>query len=144
VNALDRSMAPDFTLSDASGHPVSLAALHGKVVLLNFWATWCAPCNQEIPWFVDFQGRYESRGFTVLGVSMDEEGWRAVKPYIAREGVNYPVAIGDNQVAQLFGGLGSIPLTIVIDRSGRVAAVHAGLCRRSEYESDINAVLEEK
>lgn len=139
-----RRMAPDFTLNDASGRPIKLSQFRGKVVLLNFWATWCAPCKQEIPWFVEFQKSNEQRGFTVLGVSMDEDGWQSVKPYIDEKRVNYPVTIGNDEVASLFGGLDSIPLTLIIDRSGRIAAVHAGLCKKNEYESDINAVLNER
>jgi len=140
----DRQMAPDFTLNDASGLPVKLSEFRGKVVLLNFWATWCAPCAQEIPWFVEFQHSDEQRGFAVLGVSMDEDGWHSVQPYIREKRINYPVMIGNSEVASLFGGLHAIPLTLIIDRSGRIAAVHAGLCSRNEYESDINAVLNER
>jgi peroxiredoxin len=150
VPPVDRKMAPDFTLTDASGRAVKLSESRGKVVLLNFWATWCGPCEQEIPWFVEFQSSVEfqrandSQGFTVLGVSMDEGGWPAVKPYISRKGINYPVMIGNHEVARLFGGVGAIPLTVIIDRSGRIAAIHAGLCKKAEYESDIRAVLNER
>ena len=144
VKADDRRMAPDFTLTDASGQRVKLSDFRGRVILLNFWATWCAPCNQEIPWFVEFQQLNRQRGFAVLGVSMDEGGWTVVKPYIEEKRVNYPVMIGNDEVAGLFGGLRTKPLTLIIDRSGRIAAVHAGSCRKDEYESDINAVLNER
>lgn len=144
VSPSDRKMAPDFILADAAGHSVKLSESRGKVVLLNFWATWCAPCEQEIPWFVEFQRSNEGRGFTVMGVSMDQGGWASVKPYISRKGVTYPVMIGNDGVAGLFGGLQTIPLTLVIDRYGRIAAIHAGLCRKDEYESDIEAALNEK
>jgi peroxiredoxin len=140
----DRRMAPDFSLSDASGQAVKLSEFRGKVVLLNFWATWCVPCKQEIPWFVEFQQANKRRGFGVLGVSMDEDGWTSVKPYIDEKRINYPVVIGNDYIAGLFGGLHEIPLTLVIDRSGRIAAIHAGLCRKEEYEGDINAVLNER
>jgi peroxiredoxin len=143
VKAGDRRAAPDFTLSDEAGSPVKLSDFRGKVVLLNFWATWCSPCEREIPWFVQFQQRYERRGFSVLGVSMDQGGWSAVKPYAAKKQINYPLAIGNEQIAALFGGLESIPLTLVIDRSGRMAAIHVGLCTRAEYENDITAILNE-
>ncbi len=138
-----RKAAPDFALTDAFGRTVRLSDFRGKVVLLNFWATWCSPCEQEIPWFIDFQRQHEQQGFTVLGISVDSEGWNAVRPYLERKKVNYPVMLTNDETAGLFGGLQSIPLTIVIDRSGRIAAIHAGLCRRYEYEGDINTVLNE-
>jgi cytochrome c biogenesis protein CcmG/thiol:disulfide interchange protein DsbE len=115
------------------------------VVLLNFWATWCAPCNLEIPWFIDFQRSKQALGFSVLGVSMDDGGWAAVKPYIDAHHVNYTVTIGNEEVAALFAGPRlSLPLTVIIDRFGRIAAIHAGLCSRTEYEADIDAVLNER
>jgi peroxiredoxin len=140
----DRRPAPDFLLTDAAGNQVKLSDFRGKVVLLNFWATWCRPCSDEIPWFTEMQQSYSERGFSVIGVSMDYDGWSAVMPFIKSKGVNYPVVIGNDNVAREFGGLKSIPLSIVIDRSGRVAALHAGICRRDEYENDINRVLNER
>ena len=139
-----RKMAPDFTLTDASGTPVKLSEFRGKVVLLNFWATWCAPCKLEIPWFVEFQRTYRDRDFVVLGVSLDEDGWKPVKPYIAAERINYPVMVGNAEISRLYGGLESIPTTLIIDKSGRIAAIHVGICSRSEYETDIKAVLNEQ
>jgi peroxiredoxin len=145
VKPEDRRMAPDFTLTDASGQPVRLSDSRGKVVLLNFWATWCRPCEQEIPWFIGFQQSKQALGFAVLGVSMDDGGWAAVKPYIDARNVNYTVAIGNEKVAALFSGPHpAVPLTLIIDRSGRIAAIHAGLCSRAEYEADIDAVLNER
>jgi cytochrome c biogenesis protein CcmG/thiol:disulfide interchange protein DsbE len=138
-----RKTAPDFVLDDASGKPVKLSDFRGKVVLLNFWATWCAPCRLEIPWFVEFQKAQESRGFATLGVSLDEDGWDAVNPYIDQHKINYRVMIGHDDVAQLYGA-NSLPTTLIIDRSGRIAATHVGICSRSEYEADIQAVLAEQ
>jgi peroxiredoxin len=140
----DRRMAPDFELTDEAGRGVRLSNFRGEVVLLNFWATWCAPCKHEIPWFVEFQRSNRQSGFSVLGVSMDEGGWVAVKPYLQEERVNYPVVIGNDGVAGLYDGLHTIPLTLIIDRSGRIAAVHSGLCTKQEYEADIAVVLNEK
>ena len=144
VSPSDRKMAPDFTLADAAGRSVKLSESRGKVVLLNSWATECTACDRQIPWFVEFQRANEGRGFKALGVSMDVGGWAAVKPYAERMEVNYPMMIGNDEVASLFGGLHTIPLTLVIDRQGRIAAVHAGLCRKDEYEGDIRALLKEK
>src|SRR5262249_26024776 len=135
---------PDFTLTDASGQIVKLSDFRGNVVLLNFWATSWDLSRQEIPWFVEFQKSNRQRGFAVLGVAMDEGGWAAVKPYIQEKQVNYRVMMGNDGVASLFGGLHTKPLTLIIDRFGRVAAIHSGLCRKDEYENDIKVVLNEK
>ncbi len=140
--AADRKMAPDFVLDDASDKPIRLSDLRGKVVLLNFWATWCAPCSLEIPWFIEFQNTHRDSGFTTLGVSLDEDGWSAVKPYIEKRKVNYPVMVGNDDVAQLYGA-NALPATFLIDKSGRIAVTHFGLCSKSEYEADIQAVLNE-
>ncbi|MDW8130572.1 MAG: redoxin domain-containing protein, partial [Bryobacterales bacterium] len=91
-----RRQAPDFTLRDADGKLVRLSDYRGKVVLLNFWATWCGPCRLEIPWFIEFERQHKHRGFAVLGISMDEDGWDVVKPYIRRLGVNYRILMGDD------------------------------------------------
>lgn len=144
VKPEDRKPAPDFTLKDAFGKPVTLSGLRGKVVLLNFWATWCVPCAREIPWFIEFEHSRREQGFEVVGVSMDDDGWKSVRPFIAEKHVDYEVAIGNGKVAESFGGLQSLPLTLVIDRSGKVAAIHAGLSRRDEYQADIDAVLTER
>jgi len=140
----DRKAAPDFTLNDASGGAITLSALRGKVVLLNFWATWCAPCSLEIPWFVALQNSHKSAGLEIVGVSLDENGWEAVKPYIEARHVNYRVAIGNQEVTRLYGGVPSLPATFIIDRSGRIAAVHVGLCSQREYSGDISAALQEQ
>ena len=141
--AAGRKPAPDFTLNDAAGHPVSLSSLRGKTVLLNFWATWCKPCAAEIPWFVEFERDYRERGLVVLGVSLDEDGWAAVRPFIEARQVNYRMVVGGNAVAALFGGIESLPSTLIVDRQGRIAATHVGLVSKSVYEDGIKAVLAE-
>ena len=140
----DRKMAPDFTLNDASGKPVMLSEFRGKVVLLNFWATWCAPCRTEIPWFTEFQKAYGDRDFVVLGVSLDEDGWKSVKPYMEENRMNYRVMIGNDDIARLYGGVKSLPTTLIIDRSGRIAVTHVGLCNRSEYEAAAKGLVAEQ
>jgi peroxiredoxin len=143
AKAAERTPAPDFTLDDASGVPVRLSQFRGKVVLLSFWATWCVPCRTEVPWFVEFHETYKDRGLAVLGVSLDDDGWKAVKPYIDKMKVDYPVMLASGGVASRYGGLTSLPVTLIIDKAGRIAVTHVGLCPKSEYEAAINAMLAE-
>jgi cytochrome c biogenesis protein CcmG/thiol:disulfide interchange protein DsbE len=138
----DRKAAPEFTLKDADGRTVTLADYKGKVILLNFWATWCGPCKIEIPWFIDFEQKYKDRGFAVLGVSMDEEGWEIVKPYIEKNKLNYRVLMGNDGVATLYGGVESLPTTFVIDHEGRITSTHIGLVSKSDYENEIVHLLD--
>jgi len=143
LKTTERQMAPDFTLSDATGQPIKLSDFRGKVVVLNFWATWCVPCRVEVPLLNGFQQTYGNRNVAVLGISLDEDGWTSVKPYMEEKSMSYRVMIGTNDVALAYGGLQTIPTTLVIDRFGRIAATHLGLCRKDEYEADIQAVLNE-
>jgi cytochrome c biogenesis protein CcmG/thiol:disulfide interchange protein DsbE len=136
-----RSSAPDFSLKDANGHTVKLSDYRGRVVLLNFWATWCGPCQIEIPWFVEFENKYRAEGFTVLGVSMDEDGWKAIKPFLAARNVNYPVVLGNEDVNQLYGGIESLPTTLLIGRDGRTSFFHSGLIGKGEYQKEILQLL---
>lgn len=139
--AKDRSPAPDFALKDADGATVRLSDYRGKVVLLNFWATWCGPCKIEIPWFIQFEKQYKDQGFAVLGVSMDEDGWKVVKPYIEQHKLNYPVLLGDEDVSKTYGGIDTLPTTLLIDREGRMASLHLGLDTRDEYQKEIGLLI---
>jgi peroxiredoxin len=113
--------APDFTLTDLQGHVVKLSDLRGKAVVLNFWATWCPPCKQEIPWFVDLQKRYGPEGLQVVGVNMDDEGdQKNVAKFAAENSINYPVLLGKENVAAAYGGIDYLPTTFYIDRGGVV------------------------
>ncbi len=140
----DRKSAPQFSLKDAHGRAVKLSDYKGKVVLLNFWATWCGPCKIEIPWFIDFEQKFKDRGFAVLGISMDEDGWDAVKPYIEKQKVNYRVVVGSDEVADLYGGVSSLPTSFVLDRQGKIAGVHVGLVSRNVYQNEIEQLLDNK
>jgi len=138
----DRHTAPDFLLKDADGKTVHLSDYKGKVVLLDFFATWCGPCKIEIPWFMDFERKNKDRGFSVLGVSMDDEGWEVVKPFLLNLGVNYRVVIGNDSTAQSYGGVDALPTSFLIDREGRIAAVHVGLAGRKDFEDGIEKLLQ--
>jgi peroxiredoxin len=137
----DRKPAPDFILKDASGAAVKLSDYRGKVVLLNFWATWCGPCKLEIPWFIEFQQQFKDQGFAVLGVAMDDDGWQSVKPYVSERKVNYRVLLGDDAVSLRYGGVESLPTTFVIDQEGRIASAHVGLIGKNEYLGEIQTLL---
>lgn len=136
-----RKVAPEIALKDADGKVVKLSDFKGKVVLLNFWATWCGPCKIEIPWFVEFEQNYRDKGLVVLGVAMDDDGWAAVKPFIASHKVNYRMVIGDDMTAQKYGGVESLPTSFLIDKQGRIAATHIGLVSKKEYSNDIAQLL---
>ena len=137
-----RKAAPDFTLKDADGKTVRLSDYKGKVVLLDFWATWCGPCKIEIPWFMEFEQQFKDKGFAVVGVSMDEDGWSAVKPYLARMNVNYRIVLGNDKVGDQYGGVDSLPTTFLIDRQGRIAATHVGLTGgKEDFKNDISNLL---
>src|SRR5450432_4032397 len=96
-----RIPAPEFRLESTGRRPIQLSHYRGKVVLLNFCATTCGGCKVEIPWFIEFQARYKSRGFVVIGVSMDDDGWKSVKPYLAKTRIDYPIVVGNENLARL-------------------------------------------
>lgn len=133
--------APEFELPNLNGDQVRLSDFRGKAVVLNFWATWCAPCRREIPWFVDFQKEYGPRGLQIIGVSMDEGGRDAIVPLVRRMGVDYVVLLGDNRVSSLYGGLEILPTTYYIAPDGTVRAFVNGVISKAEVEKDIKEVL---
>jgi len=135
------SVAPDFELKSLDGKQVRLSDYRGKAVLLNFWATWCAPCKIEMPWFVDLQKQYASQGLQVIGVAMDDSGDEAIAKFAKQMGVNYPVLIGKESVGDAYGGVEFLPTTFVIDRQGRVVERVFGLAGRSEFEDNIKKAL---
>jgi thiol-disulfide isomerase/thioredoxin len=119
---------PDLKLKDLDGKDVALADLKGKVVFVNFWATWCGPCQDEIPSLIDLQNKYAGKGFTVLGIAMDDDGKSVVAPFVAKEKyevngqkllINYPVVIGSDEAADKFGGIMGYPTSFLISRSGK-------------------------
>jgi cytochrome c biogenesis protein CcmG/thiol:disulfide interchange protein DsbE len=110
-------------------------------VLLNFWATWCLPCTREIPWFIEFKKTYAAQGLEVVGVSLDEDGWAAVGPYLDERGINYPIVLAVDRLEHQYPDVTALPTTLIVDRAGRVAARHVGLVERSAYEAEIEAAL---
>jgi peroxiredoxin len=139
--ANERKAAPQFALKDSSGNTIRLKNYRGRVVVLDFRATWCAGCKKEIPWFSEFQRAYGAQGLAVVGVSMDEGGWNAVKPFLAETHVPYRMLLGDDPTAQQYG-IQNLPDTFLIDRQGRVAAAYmGGLVDKDDVEANIKALL---
>jgi len=139
----ERHVAPDFELKDGDGKLVHLSDYKGKVVVLDFWATWCGPCRIEIPWFTELERNHKDKGFEVLGVSMDDEGWDVVKPFLAETGVNYRVVMGNDATAQAYGGVDALPTTFLIDREGKIAAVHLGLVSKKDIVDGVEQLLQD-
>jgi thiol-disulfide isomerase/thioredoxin len=141
---------PDVTFKDLQGKDVPLSSLKGKVVVVNFWATWCEPCRVEIPWMIDFQQKLSDKGFTLLGVAMDEEGKSVVEPFVEKtqfdvDGhtmtMNYPIVLGNDDLAAKFGGLIGLPTTVVISRDGKVAKRFIGIVSHDQLEKTIQGLL---
>ena len=136
-----RKDAPGFTLQDSKGASVQLSKYKGKVVVLDFWATWCGGCKVEIPWFMEFEKKYKHNGLAVIGVSMDDDGWKAVKPFLKAKKLNYKVVLGNQDLAKSYG-LESMPMTLLIDRDGKIAATHVGMVEKNACENEIRALLQ--
>jgi cytochrome c biogenesis protein CcmG/thiol:disulfide interchange protein DsbE len=132
--------APDFSRTDMSGHLVRLADYRGKLLLLNFWASWCAPCLNEMPKFSDWQRTYGARGFQVIGVSMDDDA-APVERLLVRKPAGYPILMGDAKFGELFGGVMGLPLTYLIDTQGRIAGRYQGESDLSKMEARIRTLL---
>lgn len=132
--------APEFSLTDIAGHPLKLDDYKGKVVVLDFWATWCGPCRIEIPGFVELQKRYATQGFTMIGISMDDSPEPVVDFYKEFQ-MNYPVAVGNDRLGELYGGMEGLPTTFVIGRDGRIYAKHIGATDPAVFETEIKQLL---
>jgi len=132
----------NFTLKDVNNKDVKLTDLKGKVVLLDFWATWCGPCKLEIPWFIEFQNKYGAQGLQVVGVSVDDT-LDKLKPYVRDMKMNYLVlqGLGHDDMQDAFGPMWGIPVTVVISRDGKVCAKHTGLSGKDSFEKEIKGLL---
>ena len=133
--------APSFTLKSVDGKTVSLSDYKGKAVLLNFWATWCGPCKLEMPWLIQMQNKYASKGFTVLGISEDDGSTKEVSDFMAKMGVDYPVLMYNDQLNKAYGGIDYLPTSYYIGRDGKVIIESGGLISESEMEANIQKIL---
>jgi thiol-disulfide isomerase/thioredoxin len=140
--AANLPVAPNFTLKDLQDKDISLEQFRGKLVLVNFWATWCGPCELEMPWFIEFQKKYGDRGFTVVGLAMDEEGKPVVAPWVEKKRfdvngtqlpLNYPILISNEKIGDQFGGLIGLPTSLLISRDGKIVKRFIGLVGNDAY-----------
>ena len=134
--------APAWSLKDVHGLPITSEQFKGKVVVLDFWATWCGPCRQEIPGYVDLQRKYGKDGFVVVGVSLDQAGPKVVEDFVKKFAVNYQMVMGDEAIQTAFGGMDAIPTTFLIDRAGQVRDRKVGAEPAEEYEKKVKTLLE--
>ena len=141
-NAAARKPANDFTLPGRDSKPVKLSALKGKVVLLDFWATWCAGCKVEIPWFIEFDKAYRAQGLSAVGVAMDDDGFKTIEPYLKTHPIPYTVVAGNLDAVAPYG-ISALPVTVLIDRKGRVAARHVGVVDKKTFEAELKQLLGE-
>ena len=135
-------VAPAWELKDLDGKAVKLSDFKGKVVLLNFWATWCPPCREEIPALIALQNQYKDRGLVVIGVALDSPGAAKVKAFADRMKINYPVVMGDAKTLEAYGNFQAIPTTFFIDRAGNVAGQHEGGADQALFEAAVKPLLE--
>ncbi len=150
--AAERMMAPAFRLMDHANKPRELRKYHGHVVLLNFWATSCGGCKEEIPYFMRFDDTYRSGRLQTIGVSIDiayeqlkgpQEAWALVNPFVEETRIRYPILMGDDAVNKAYS-IDSLPATYLIDKKGRVAAVYQGVVDRADVEANIKMLLKER
>lgn len=133
--------APDFTLKRMNGETFTLSAHRGEVVVVNFWATWCPPCRKEIPGFIKLQKELKGEGLTFVGVSLDQNGFEAVRPYAEKMGINYPLVVDDGSVSRKYGGVRALPTTFVVAPDGTVAFARPGFMPEQELRTRLKPLL---
>lgn len=143
--AMSATTAPAFSLKNLAGKEVALRAYQGRVVVLNFWATWCGPCQMETPWLVELRQKYQARGVEIIGISVDaldpDYDAQDIRAFIKEHKIKYPIALATQEVVEAYGPISGIPATIVIDRAGQIQARHRGLISFDKLECEIKGLL---
>lgn len=133
--------APDFALKNSKGETIHLSSFEDKVIILNFWATWCGPCRREIPGFVNLYKKYNEEGLEIIGVSVDQNGWEAVNPFVKNYNINYPILMFNHNVVRDYGGIRGIPTTFIINREGKIIEKIVGLRPDAYFEQKVKELL---
>jgi len=141
VNSANHPVAPAFTLTDLQGQKLELSKYEGKVVLVDFWATWCTPCREEIPQFVEWQKKYGDQGFQVIGISMDD-AQQPVRDFYGEFKLNYPVVMGDEKTAEAYGGVLGLPINFLVGKDGRILKKYVGMTNLPALEQEIKTQLQ--
>jgi peroxiredoxin len=133
--------APGFSLKDINGLERKLSDFKGRVLIIDFWATWCPPCRQEIPHFIGLYDQYKSRGLEIIGIALDQNGEKTVKEFTAKNKINYTVLLGNEEVSDLYGGIAAIPTTFIVDKDGNIRKKYIGYNEKEVFERDIKELL---
>jgi len=143
VDPSSRETAPEFQLASVTGEIISLSDYKEKIVVLDFWATWCAPCRKAIPDLIELKNEYPSDKFEIIGISLDTDTKDDVKPFVEQFKINYPIVYGEFNTARQYGNIQSIPTSFVLDKEGRIYSSYIGYVNKDIYKKDIEKLLEE-
>ncbi|MBU2491725.1 MAG: TlpA family protein disulfide reductase [Bacteroidetes bacterium] len=142
ASSAEKGVAPSFELSTTDGAKINLNDYKGKVVILDFWATWCGPCRRGIPDLVELKDKYKDKGFEIIGITVDQANTMdQVIPFINNYKINYPVAYANSDIIKKYGGIDAIPTSFIIDKEGKIVSKHVGLIMKEQYIKEIEEIL---